>query len=103
MLTVPVDELQEAYQRGLAASTLITQPFWKELQIYMGEQVMEALNGMADARYADDAMKARRLDRWLIVRELVARIEQFPLAAIEAAKESGDRNGQSLQGSDPGY
>ena len=104
MLTIPVDELQEAYQRGLAASTLITQPFWKDLQEYMGLQVQQALNAVADAKFADDTTKARRVDRWITVSELVARIEQFPLAAIEAAKESGDRNaGQSLQSSDPGY
>ena len=86
MLEIKVDELQEVYQKGLAASTLITQPFWKDLQQFMNQQVLNAMNDMADAKYADDAIKARRVDKWLTIRDLVARIEQFPLAAIDAAK-----------------
>ena len=91
MLEIKVDELQEVYQKGLAASTLITQPFWKDLQQYMNQQVLDAMNAMADAKFATDDVKARRVDRWLTIRDLVARIEQFPLAAIDAAKsERGD-------------
>lgn len=87
MLTHASTELSEVYHRGLAASTLITQPFWKDLQIYMNQQVLDAMNGMGDAKFATDEVKARRVDRWLTIRDLVARIEQFPLAAIEAARE----------------
>jgi len=92
LLNVAVNELQEVYQKGLAASTLITQPFWKDLQEYMGQQVMDALNALSDAKFADDYTKARRVDKFILIKELVARIEQFPLAAIEAARESGDND-----------
>ena len=88
----PPTELQELYQRGLAASTLVNQPFWKELDNFMNQLVLEALNEMEGAKWADDCLKARRVDRWLTIKDLVARIEQFPLAAIEAARELGESN-----------
>lgn len=85
-------ELQEQFQKGLAASTLVNQPFWKDLIGYMNEQVVEALNALESVRHADDRAKANAVNRWLIVKDLIARIEQFPLAAIAAARELGEMN-----------
>ena len=85
-------ELQEQYQKGLAASTLVNQPFWKLVVEYMNDQVREALEALDDVRHADDRLKANAVNRWLLTKDLVARIEQFPLAAIEAARELGEMN-----------
>lgn len=92
MLEIPVTEQELIYRRGLAASTFISQPFWKDMQEYMGEQVNAAMQAMRDAANASDQTKANLLTRWQIIEGLVARIEQFPLAAIDAARESGERN-----------
>lgn len=92
MLELPITEQELTYRRGLAASTFISQPFWKDMQEYMGQQVADAMNALTDAKFADDNVKARRLDKFVLIKELVARIEQFPLAAIDAARESGDIN-----------
>jgi hypothetical protein len=93
LIQVPT-ELQEVYQRGLAASTFVSQPFWKELERYMAESIATALEALEKARNAEPTVKANLVDRWLITKDLVARIEQFPVAAIEAARELGEeRNG----------
>lgn len=86
-------ELQELYQRGLAASTLISQPFWKELERYMEEQIALAMEAMEKAQNASPEVKANLLDRWIITKNLVARIAQFPVAAIEATRELGEQRG----------
>lgn len=91
LVAQPPTELTEIYQRGLAASTLIAQPFWKELEHYMAEQILAAQEAMEKARYADQHTKANLLDRWIITKDLVARIEQFPVAAVEAARELGEQ------------
>ena len=90
LVEAPPTELSELYQRGLAASTLVSQPFWRELEKYMAEMVQGALEAMEKARHADQYTKANLLDRWLLTKDLVARIEQFPVAAIEAARELGE-------------
>jgi len=87
MLTENPAQLSEVYQRGLMASTLISQPFWKELEAYMAEQIQAALENMEKAKHADQHAKANLLDRWILTKELVEKIEKFPLAAIEAARE----------------
>lgn len=84
-------ELTEIYQRGLAASTLVSQPFWKELEKYLAEQIVAAMEAMEKARHSDAQVKANLLDRWLITKDLVEKIERFPLAAIEAARDIGEQ------------
>lgn len=84
-------EFQEIYQRGLSASTLVNQPFWKELTEFMNQMIRESLEANDKLQHADERIRIHALNRYLITKDLVARIEQFPLAAIEAARESGDR------------
>jgi hypothetical protein len=85
-------ELQEIYQRGLAASTMVNQPFWKETVDFMSQMIRESLESMDKLQHADDRIRLNALNKYLIIKDLVARIEQFPLAAIEAARELGDKN-----------
>jgi hypothetical protein len=103
MLTFQYTEDDVIKNRGLQASTLINQPFWKELEIYMAMQIQDALEKLDGAKYADDRVKANLLYRWQVTKDLVARIEQFPVAAIEAARELGEQNGQAVQSSSAGY
>jgi hypothetical protein len=99
MLTYQFTEDDVIRNRGLQASTLVNQPFWKELEIYMAVQIQDALEKLDGAKYADDRVKANLLYRWQVTKDLVARIEQFPVAAIEAARELGEQNGQAVQSS----
>lgn len=85
-------ELQELYQRGLAASTMVNQPFWKEMTEFMNQLIREALESFDKLQHADDRIRLNAVNKYLVIKELVARIEQFPLAAIEAARELGERN-----------
>ena len=92
MLTYVATVEEQIRERALAASTFVAQPFWQELQKYLHECVAERLRAVEEAKYASDETKARLQDRWTNVKELVARIERFPQAAIEAAREQGEMN-----------
>lgn len=92
MLVQQIDELQEVYQVGLSASTMVNQPFWKKTSEFMNQMIRESLEALDKVQYADDRIRLNAMNKYLITKELVARIEQFPLAAIEAARELGERN-----------
>lgn len=71
----------------MLASTFVSQQFWVYLQKSMHEMIDERLLACEQAKDAPDAMKARLLDRYTLTKEIVARIERIPQAAIEAARE----------------
>ena len=86
----PQTESEQIHMRGLAASTLVSQPFWKELLQMMHETVNSRLLDIEKSTYAPDSAKANLVDRYILTKELVSRIERFPQGAIEAARESGE-------------
>ena len=90
MLTIEFSEQDQVRQKGLHASTFVAQPFWQEIQIALHDMVQERLNAMEQAKDASDLIKARLLDRWTWTKEIAARIERIPQAAIEAARELGE-------------
>jgi hypothetical protein len=102
MLTFVLTEQEQTIERGLQASTFVAQPFWQEMQKYFVDAVQERLKAMEDGKYASPEVKADLIRRWIITKEIVARIERIPQAAIEAARELGEGNvRQAVQGSDP--
>ena len=90
MLSFIENEQDAIRERGLAASTFLSQPFWQELQRYMQTLVNQRLADIEGSGLASDVVKARFVEHYIQTKELVARIERFPLAAIEAARESGE-------------
>lgn len=90
MLTFVTSEQDQIRERGLQASTFVAQPFWQEIQKALYDMVQEKLKAMEAAKDASDTVKAHLLDRWIIAKELAARIERIPQLAIEAAREIGE-------------
>ena len=90
MLTYVQNEQDVIRERGLSASTFVAQPFWQELRTYMHDIIGQKLADIEGSVCASDVVKARFVEQYIQVKELVARIERFPQAAIEAARESGE-------------
>lgn len=77
-------------EKGLQASTFVAQPFWQDIQKFFHECIHERLKAMEESRFASNDVKARLVDQLLWTKEIVARIERIPQAAIEAARELGE-------------
>lgn len=93
MLEIQIPELDEIYQTGLAASTMVNTPYWRILTEHMNDLIRESLEALDKLQHADDRIRLNALNKYLTTKELVARIERFPLAAIEAARElKGESN-----------
>ena len=90
MLTIVLPENEQIRQHGLEAATFCAQPFWQEFQKELHQIADECLRAAAGAKDATDSAKARLLDRWIWTKDIVARIERIPQAAIEAARELGE-------------
>jgi len=90
VLVFPITEEDRTRHRGLSASTFVAQPFWIEMQRYMYEAVDERLRAIQESFHAADDVKASLVDRYILTKELVSRIERFPQAAIDAVRESGE-------------
>lgn len=90
MLTYEFTEQELIRQRGLQASTFVSQPFWIELIAGLRAIVQEKQKALEESRFANPQIKAAMVDHLIIAKELVARIERIPQAAIEAARELGE-------------
>ena len=90
MLELETNEYEIIKHRGLSASTFMAQPFWIEIVAFLDDQIRARLQAMEEAKNASPEIKANMVDRWLITKELVSRIERFPMSAVEAARELGE-------------
>lgn len=78
-------------ERARAAQVFLQQPFWQDLSEYLHDAETAALNSLRDAKHGNSEAQMYALMRWRATEELVQRILNYPMSAIDMAREDGHK------------